>query len=102
MDVEPMHLQLDDGGLGGVSTFPTLDSLAGDTPGVDDHQVPSRPYSPLPVVGSVEDVQAYFTDVALHDASGYNTEYEEPVDGEHDGSSVGGDVGIDEELARLA
>lgn len=101
MEVEMM--QFDDRSLAGSSVLPTLDFLAGDTPDVDDHRTPSRPYSPVPVVGSVDDVQAYFADAAMHDASEYNTENEEPADGEHDGSSVGGgDVGIDEELARLA
>lgn len=75
------------------SGLPTLESYSVDTPDLS-----SRPYSPMPVAGSVDDVQAYLAEAA-HDASEYNTEYE----GDHDGSSVGGgDIGIDEELAQLA
>lgn len=79
------------------SGLPTLESfpMSVDTPDPDDHSF-SRPFSPVPTVGSVSDVQAYFTE-AVHDTSEYNTEYEDP---EHDGSSRGGD--IDDEIARLA
>ena len=50
-------------------------------------------------MGSVGDVQAYFTEV-VQDASEYNTEYEDVPD---DRSSPAGDsMAIDEEIARLA
>ena len=83
------------------SGLPTLESYSTvDTP---DPGTASRPYSPMPAVGSVEDVQAYFTQVVQDVASDYNTEYEDRGEGDHEGSSVGGaDIGIDEELAQLA
>ena len=54
-------------------------------------------HSPVHTVGSVADVQAYFMEAA-QDASEYNTDYDDAGD---DGSSRAGDIGIDEELARL-
>ena len=83
-----------------ASGLPTLESfpLGVETPDPDDGRG-LRPYSPRHAVGSVGDVQAYFTEVA-QDASEYNTEYE---DGGDDGSSRAGDsMGIDEELAQLS
>ncbi|EKM55918.1 uncharacterized protein PHACADRAFT_144841 [Phanerochaete carnosa HHB-10118-sp] len=82
-----------------ASGLPTLESfpLGVETPDPDDgHGM--RPYSIIHAVGSVNDVQAYFTEVA-QDASEYNTEYEDIGD---DGSSRAGDMAIDEELARLS
>lgn len=88
-----------------ASGLPTLEGFALAAPGVDtpdpdaDDAAPGlRPYSPGRAVGSVSDVQAYFTEVA-QDASEYNTEYEDVGD---DGSSRGGDMAIDEEIARLS
>ena len=88
---------------------------AEDTPDPDDggHAVGRhllrRPYSPVRAVGSVHDVQAYFTEGALlQDASEYNTEYEDGGEGgADDGSSSRGagdsmSMAIDEEIARLA
>jgi COMPASS component BRE2 len=84
-------------GLPALETFP----VSADTPDpdADEQQLLGRSYpSPTRTVGSVGDVQAYFTE-AVQDASEYNTDYDDPAD---DGSSRGGDLAIDEELARLA
>ncbi|GJE98134.1 Set1 complex component ash2 [Phanerochaete sordida] len=83
-----------------ASGLPTLEGfpLGTETPDPDDGGG-LRPYSPIHAVGSVSDVQAYFTEV-VQDASEYNTEYEDLPD---DRSSHAGDsMAIDDEIARLA